>query len=270
MRRRLSSPQAFVAIVTQGLLLTTLLTPWSLAQDVLNNSGVIKMVEGGLSEDFILTVVKQQNSGFTVNPNDLVELKKANVSERIIAAMMAKALGTAAAPPKPEAPKPKGPPSESGVYYKKGDGWAEVLTEEIAWSNAGVVNSVRNVASVGLLKKDVSGTIAQVSSRSMLTSPFELLIVPNSGVDIHSFLLVPLKRLKGKREIEVGPAKKGEAGKRAIPFGVEKVGANHFRMVFPSPLGPGEYGILPLNQVATENGQSAAPSGRVYTFRVLL
>ena len=269
MFRRLPSLRRFAALLGQSLCLFAFFSLPLPAQDVLTNQGVIKMVDAGLSEDLILNVVKQQSSGFSMSSNDLVELKRANVSERIIAAMMAKALGP---PPsaKPEAAKPKPPPSESGVYYKKGDGWSEVLSEEIAWSSAGMVNSVRNVASVGLLKRDVSGIIAQLSSRSMLTSPFDLVIVPNAGIDIHSFLLVPLKRVKGRREMEVGPPKKGEANKRAIPFGVEKVGNNQFRLYFPTPLAPGEYGILPLNQIATENGVNAAPSGRVYTFRVLL
>lgn len=272
MRRRLSSPHRFAATLSRALctlsLLTCLLSPLP-SQEILTNQSVIKMVKAGLSEELILNVVKQQGSSFTVGSSELVELKMAGVTERIITAMIAKTLGPPA-PAKPEAAKPKPTPQESGVYYKKGDAWVEVLSEEIAWSNAGVVNSVRNVASVGLLKKDVSGVIPQASSRSMLTSPFELLIVPNTGLDIHNFLLVPLKRTKGSREVEIGPAKKGEAHKRSIPFGVEKVGSNQFKMYFPSPLAPGEYGILPLNQIATENGANAAPSGRVFTFRVLL
>ena len=269
MRRRLSSPYRLAALLTRALCFVSLLAFAAFAQDTLSNQSVIKMVHAGLSEDLVLNVIKQQNSSFTVGSSELVELKTGGVSERIITAMITKTLGPPPAA-KPDPAKPKPAPTESGVYYKRGDAWVEVLSEEIAWSTSGVVNSMRNVASVGLLKRDVSGSIAQQSSRSMITSPFDLLIVPNSGVDIHSFLLVPLKRVKGRREIEVGPAKKGEANKHAIPFGVEKVGGNQYKLYFPSPLGPGEYGILPLSQIATENGANAAPSGRVFTFRVLL
>lgn len=268
MRCRFFSPPLLTALFSRGLLMLSLLTSLIVnlsGQEVLTNQSVIKMVKAGLSEELILNVVKQQNSGFVVGSTELVDLKMAGVSERIITAMIAKTMGPPpAAPAKPKAPQ------ESGIYYKKGDGWVELLSEEIAWSNAGVVNSVRNVASIGFLKKDVSGTVAQASSRSMLTSPFELLIVPANGADIHNYLLVPLKRSKGAREVEIGPAKKGAATKRSIPYGVEKVGDKQFKLYFPSPLGPGEYGILPLNQIATENGVNAAPSGRVFTFRVLL
>ena len=204
-----------------------------------------------------------------MSSTDLVEMKRMNVRERIIAAMMAKTLGP---PPsaKPEAAKPKPLPTVSGIYYKKADDWAELLMEEIAWSASGVVNNVRNVVSVGMLKRDVTGTIARTSSRSMLTSPFELLIVPPSGLDIHNFLLLGLKRNKGSREVEIGPSRKGEAYKKAIPFGVEKAGPNQFRLYFPSPLAPGEYGLLQVSQISTENRDNAAPSGRIFTFRVLL
>ena len=266
MRRRFTISSLFL----RGLLILSLFITNLFGQEVLTNQSVIKMVKAGLSEELILSVVKQQTSAFSVGSTELVELKMAGVTERIITAMIAKTMGPAAAPAKPEAAKPKPPPQESGIFYKKGDGWVELLSEEIAWSNAGVVNSMRNVASVGLLKKDVSGTIAQPSSRSMLTSPLELLIVPANGADIHNYILVPLKRTKGSREVEIGPAKKGAATKRSIPFGVEKVGEKQFKLYFPSALGPGEYGILPLNQIATENGANAAPTGRVFTFRVLL
>ena len=270
MRRRFTLSSSFF----RGLLILSLVTCTVVSmfsQEVLTNQSVIRMVKAGLSEELILNVVKQQTSAFSVGSTELVELKMAGVTERIITAMIAKAMGPApAAPAKPDAAKPKPPPQESGIYYKKGDAWAEMLSEEIAWSNAGVVNSVRNVASIGLLKKDVSGTVAKASSLSMLTSPFELLIVPANGADIHNYILVPLKGTKGAREVEIGPAKKGAASKRSISFGVEKVGDKQFKLYFPSALGPGEYGILPLNQIATENGANAAPVGRIFTFRVLL
>ena len=269
MRRRFTLSSLPFSVLLIFSLFTALIANL-FGQEVLTNQSVIKMVKAGLSEELILNVVKQQTSAFSVGSTELVELKMAGVTERIITAMIAKTMGPAAAPAKPDAAKPKPPPQESGIYYKKGDGWVELLSEEIAWSNAGVVNSVRNVASIGLLKKDVSGTVAKGSSLSMLTSPFELLIVPGNGADIHNYILVPLKGSKGTREVEIGPAKKGAASKRSISFGVEKVGEKQFKVYFPSPLGPGEYGILPLNQIATENGANAALTGRVFTFRVLL
>lgn len=278
MRRRLSSPHRFAAVFTRGLLRLSLLTTvlfgvlafGLLGQEVVSNSSVIKMVKAGLSEDLILNVIKQQSSSFVIGSNELVELKMSGVSERIITAMFTKTYGAAPpAPAKPEAAKPKPPPQERGVYYKKGDGWTELLFEQIVWSDAGVAKNVRKVASVGLLRGDVSGVVKQPSSRTMLNSSPEIVIIQEEGENIHNVLLVPLKRTKkGNRTVEIGAVKNGEVNKRAIPFGVEKVGKNQFKMVFQAPLGPGEYGILPLNQITTYTGTNPA-SGRLNTFSVL-
>jgi hypothetical protein len=268
MRCRFSSPHRLAAPFLRGLSRLSLLAIASVtltAQDPVTNQAILKMVKAGYSEEFILNVIKVQPSAFSLGPSELVDLKTSGVAERIITAMITKT-----APAKPEAAKPKPGPQESGVYYKKGDNWIEVLSEPIAWSNAGMVNNVRNVASAGLLKRDVCGTIEQPSSRSMLTSPFELLIVPSPGADIHNFLLVPLKRTRNAREVEIGTAKKSDALKLSIPYGVEKVGEKQFKLYFPTPLAPGEYGILSMSQIAAEDGARLPASGRVFTFRVLL
>jgi len=58
---------------------------------------------------------------------------------------------------------------------------------------------------------------------------------------------------------------KSGVAKGALPFGVEKVGENMFRMVLQTPLAPGEYGIL----TATPSDSSTG-STKMHTFRILL
>ena len=75
-----------------------------------------------------------------------------------------------------------------------------------------------------------------------------------------------MKPNKGLREFNVGPVnQKSGVAKGAIPFGVEKVGDNQFRMVLSTPLEPGEYGIL-----AATPGESSTGSSKMYTFRLFL
>ena len=75
-----------------------------------------------------------------------------------------------------------------------------------------------------------------------------------------------MKPNKGVREFNVGPVnQKSGVAKGALPFGVEKVGENMFRMVLQTPLAPGEYGIL----TATPSDSSTG-STKMHTFRVLL
>jgi len=48
-------------------------------------------------------------------------------------------------------------------------------------------------------------------------------------------------------------------------FGVETVGDRQFRLVLPTALGPGEYGIL-----AVAPSESASTAGKMFTFRILM
>ena len=78
--------------------------------------------------------------------------------------------------------------------------------------------------------------------------------------------MLPMKAAKSAREFNVGPVnKKSGLAKGAIAFGVEKLGEGQFRVVLPTPLGPGEYGIL-----AVVPSDAASTAGKMYTFRILL
>jgi hypothetical protein len=74
-----------------------------------------------------------------------------------------------------------------------------------------------------------------------------------------------MKPKNGVREFNVGPVnRKSGVAKGALPFGVEKVGENLFRLVLQTPLAPGEYGIL-----AATPPESSTGSSKMYTFRIL-
>jgi hypothetical protein len=71
------------------------------AQQVLDNDAVLKLVKAGLSDDVIVGMVTSTPGRYATTPNDVIALKNAGVSDRIIAAIV----GKGAAPPTPE-PKP--------------------------------------------------------------------------------------------------------------------------------------------------------------------
>lgn len=236
------------------------------AQEALNNEGIIKLVKSGMSEELIANVIRQQPGSYLLGATDLVALKEAGVSEKLIAAMLDKtkpAGAPSAAPGTAEAPKKATAIPGAGLYYKKGGEYFELIQEEVEWKTSG---AVRNFASAGIVKKDLNGKIAGVSSRNFLQNPMEIVIAPQSGLTINSYLLLPMKAGKDARAFNVGPVnKKSGLAKGAIAFGVEKVGEGQFRLVLPTPLGPGEYGIL-----AVAPTESAATAGKMYTFRILL
>ena len=239
-----------------------------LAQAPIDNEGVIKLVKSGMTEDMIISVIQQQPGAYVLGADDFVLLKAAGVSEKIIGVMLAKRKGEAA-PGAPAgsalavaAPSQRSTISGPGLYYKKGNEYFELLTEEVEWKSIG---AVKNIASAGIVKKDLKGAISGASSRNFLTNPMEIILFPPSGVTVNSYILLPMKPDKGLREFNVGPVnQKSGIAKWALPFGVEKVGENMFRMVLQTPLAPGEYGIL----TATPSDSSTGSS--MHTFRVLL
>lgn len=59
------------------------------AEEVLSNQDVVKMVSAGLGEEVIVAKVREASrTDFRLGVDDLVELKKAGVSEKVVAAML--------------------------------------------------------------------------------------------------------------------------------------------------------------------------------------
>ncbi|MBK7926631.1 MAG: hypothetical protein IPJ98_03825 [Bryobacterales bacterium] len=59
----------------------------AVAQVAVTNEDVVKLAKSGLSEEFILDMVKKQPSKLSGEPSKLIELKQAGVSERVIEAV---------------------------------------------------------------------------------------------------------------------------------------------------------------------------------------
>jgi hypothetical protein len=91
------------------LLVILVFSTISFAQtETLTNAEIIEMTKAGLGRDLILSKIKSSHPKFDVSVNALIELKKANVDDGVISAMMEKP---------GEAPPPDNPAnySESGA-----------------------------------------------------------------------------------------------------------------------------------------------------------
>lgn len=78
-------PRTLVAAV-----LLPLAIRWSPAQDALNNRAIVKMVKSGLGEGLVISMVQNQPGEYSLDPQELAKLKDAGVSDKIMAAMVAK------------------------------------------------------------------------------------------------------------------------------------------------------------------------------------
>jgi hypothetical protein len=239
-------------------------------QEMLDNEGVVKLVKAGMSEELIANIIRQQAGSYSMGAEQLVALKEAGVSERLIQAMLEKgrpeagaAAGKAGAVATAGQPGGQATIAGPGLFYKKDGEFFELLSEQVEWKTTG---ALKNIASAGIVKKDLRGSVAGPSSRNFLRNPMEIVLAPPPGRTVNSYVLLPMRSKSGEREFNVGPVnKKSGVAKGAIPFGVEKVGENQFRLVLTTPLGPGEYGIL---GVIPDDPDGT--SSKMYTFRILI
>src|SRR5450759_3064920 len=177
-----------------------------LAQTVLTNDAILKMAKAGLGEEILLSTIKAQPGRYSTTPDDLIALKGAGVSDKVIAAMIEKTASGGGSPlpagatgnPMAAAPKAApGPVNEVGVYYLKNDAWADLAPEVVNFKTGGVL---KTIGTAGIVKGDVNGHLNGGHSRTARKSPVTLLVYTPEGVAIREYQLLRLRENKDSRE----------------------------------------------------------------------
>jgi len=79
---------------TLFLALAVMLSPQMVSpQEILTNDSIVKMVNSGLGENLIVSMVQNQPGKYSLSPDEVLKLKKAGVSEKILTAMANKGTG---------------------------------------------------------------------------------------------------------------------------------------------------------------------------------
>jgi hypothetical protein len=262
--------------VRVSAILAALFALTALAQSTLNNDAIIKMVKAGLSEDLVVTTIKAQPGKYSTTTDDLIALKKAGVSDKVVAAMMmagTSAPAGAAPAAAPAAPPPAAEPGdlpkdvEIGVYYRKAGQWEEMLPEVVNWKTGGVM---KHIATAGVVKGDVNGHIEGPHSRNSLALPVEVLIYAPEGVAITEYQLLHLHENTDNREFRTVTGGvmhvSGGATRDIIPFEGKKIAPRTYKVLLPATLGAGEFGFLPPGGSMSSSNTSL---GKMYTFRIM-
>jgi hypothetical protein len=251
-------------LVLRVTVLIGVLAAGLLAQQQLNNESILKLHKAGLGEDMIVNMVNTQPGQYTVGVDEVVALKQAGISEKIIAAMMSKGSAPAAAQ---AAPQGGAYPTEIGVYYKRGGQWEEVLPEVVNWKTGGVL---KTVATVGVVKGDVNGRLNGPGSKNSVQTPLEFLIYAAEGVSITEYQLLRLRPHSDGREFRTVTGGvlhvSGGATRDLVPFEGKKAASRTFLVTLPN-LGAGEYGFL--SPGAAMSSSASAQLGKMYTFHLL-
>ena len=242
---------------------TSLLYPQTI-KHALGIEDVVKMTKAGLSDEVVISQIRKNGQGFDLTSDQLISLKTAKVSDRVIEAMIDPSKGvtaTVASAPKIVDDDPL--PGELGVYAKKAGLWSEVVN----FKTGGVLKSI---ASAGVVKGDVNGNIDGAHSKNSFTSPLELLIVVPEGTAITEYQFLRLHENKDYREFRTVTGGvmhvKGGATRDIVPFESKKLVTRKFSIVLPATLGAGEYGFLQPG--ASSTGTNGAV-GKIYSFRLI-
>jgi len=247
-------------------------------QTALTNETIIKMVKAGLGEDVIISTITSQPAKYATAPDDLIALKGAGVTDRVIGVMVERmvavnsAAPSAAAPAAAVAPAPSGgatppPVDEVGVYYLKSDKWADLSPEVVNFKTGGVLKSI---GTAGIVKGDVNGHVNGEHSPNQLKTPVTILVYAHEGVAITEYQLLRLRESKDAREFRTVTGGvmhvSGGATRDIIPFESKKIAARTYQIVLPN-IGSGDYGFLP--PASSDATSSSGRIGKIYSFRII-
>jgi hypothetical protein len=85
-------------------------SPREAPTEVLTNEDVLRLIDGGLGEEVIIAKIQRSRTGFRVRTDDLIQLKKAGVSDRILTAMIGAATHVAPRREPQDSPRDVGEP----------------------------------------------------------------------------------------------------------------------------------------------------------------
>ena len=253
--------------------------PFIIAQQALSNDSIIKMVKAQLSDDVIITTINASPGAYNTSPDALIALKQAGVSDKVIAALVAKS-----APATPDSPASDATPSTPdvsapaaplppgveniGAYYKdSGGNWQPLPSEVVIFQSGGLV---KHVASAGLMKEDLNGLVGGMRSRLVLSTPITFIIHVPQGRTASDYELVRLHVAGNNRQFQSvagGLNQTSGSIRDEIDFSSTQIAPGAFQIVLNNGLGNGEFGFLEPQD--TSSPKTPASSGKIFTFAIV-
>lgn len=260
--------------------------PLLIAQQALNNDSVIKLTKAGLSDDLIVSTVNSQAGAYDTSTDGLIALKTAGVSDKVVAAVVAKAAAPAPSavapvpPPAPAADDPDDPasPHDPGVYLMTTtpDGKRKMVYMDRAnVAGAKTSNMMGAAFSYGIAKAKVKIDIpgARANTRTTDTNPVFYMYFPPAlslgglgGTDVitspSQFSLLTLEDKKDHRETLVGKigmngANTGVDEKKTLAFTTQRMRPQAYKVTLSESLKGGEYTFFAMTHVSgTQNGDT--------------
>ncbi len=241
-----------------------------LAQETLNNDSILKLVKAGIGEETVIGMIRTQPSKFSLSTDAVISLKNGGISDRVIAAMVAKGAGDSVPAPSvagaeqlPVTKDGVALPDELGVYRVKEGKYISVTPEILNLRTARGAQ-----LAVGILANaKLNGYVVNEHSPNRVAPDTEFVVKLSEGTDPAEYVCLKFDQKKDRREVELARGRiniSTGTQRSAVPFTSEKLAKQVFRLKF-GVFKPGEYGLLPPGANISSNASSA---GKIYTFLV--
>ena len=236
-------------------------------QKLLDNDAVIRMSKADLGDALITQAIRTQPANFQTDPDDLVALKQAGVSQPVIAAMLARSSGLGQHPEPVTVTPLSAEVDDPGVYYKNQQGQWEPLSAELVKFREG--GALKSVLTNNVYKKDRNGVVSGPRASLVLGTGTEMMIVAPKLADAVEYVILRFRTHSDRREfrVETGNIFHSESGsdRDELNIPIHKVSSGIFAFKIPADLQRGEFGVLPP-------GSAGAPgishAGKIYTFAI--
>jgi hypothetical protein len=245
--------------------------------ETLNNEAIIQLTQAGLGTESIIAKIKSSAAQFDLSTANLIALKKANVPDAIIAAMLeasTKPNTSVSALANSNSSNPLDPHA-SGVYMMSSvQGQAKMIrldpTSSAQTKNTG---GIASALTYGIAKRKVKTVLSNPTARTQTaqlrpafyfyfdqsgsslsqggqSNPFAAMIGQSQPVTSpNEFTLVRfdvkgVNREIGVGQLNIGGLKTGVMDKARIPFTYEELASGVFKVTPTIDLPAGEYGFL--------------------------
>jgi hypothetical protein len=273
-------------LLVYALCLTTLATAQQNSAGAHNSTpltdqDIILMAKLKFDDATIVKTIQVHDTNFDLSVPALVKLKEAGGTQTVIQAMLAKLNDGTKAPPSehssytvtPVSPVSANLLEEVGVFIREQGKLLAMEPEIVNWRTGGVLKSM---ATAGLDKGHVNGSVAGLHSKLKLTSPtymspdvLEFYIHCVEGGSAAEYQLLHLWEKGDRREFRSVTGgvlhASGGAQDNVVHFDYEKIEPRIYKVTVPR-LSVGEYGFLAPG--ASESANTAS-QGKIYTFEIV-
>ena len=266
------------------------------AQETMTNDEVISLARAGLNPSLIVGKIRTSKTNFNLSTDSLIALKKAGVSDDIVAAMLEAKSGRSvnAAAPTTNGSAPIGPlgdPNDPmakhnyGIFlYEEKDGVKKMTALKAnvsAQNRTGGMFTSSLTYGIGKVKtkSNLPGRNADLQLQSTSPTFYFYLDITSGGLNTSSgvpadpkeFTLVRFNQRSDNREVTIGKsnafgAKGGLSDEYVVQFKAEDMGNGIFKVTPAAGLTKGEYGFYLVN--SGNSNTSAGVGSKFFDFGV--